>query len=242
MAQQLNLFDARFAPQPQRFSARQGALAMLAMLATSGVAAGGLRWAAARAADESRDIERQTAPLRSQRQALAENTQDRSPDATDMAGKAKPRTSASGALLGARSVPAQELAQLRAMDAGQRRITTALNAGIAGASEGHAEYLEALARRASPMLWITGFSMADDGSSIELAGRMTDASAITDYLRSLNAEPRFKGRPFAQLSLKSVDSAGSGAAYTEFLLLSKSTHAVTPAPANAAGYAGASPP
>ena len=227
MAQQLNLLAARFAPQPQRFSARQGALAMLAMLVASGMAAGGLRWAAARAADDSRDIERQMVPLRAQRQALDENTADHSPAGSSETGRAKPRTSASGAVLSGRSVPALELAQLRAMEAGQRRISAALNAGIAGASEGHAEYLEALARRASPTLWITGFSMADDGSSIELAGRMTDASAITDYLRSLNAEPRFKGRPFAQLSLKSIETPGAGSAYTEFLLLSKPTNSST---------------
>ena len=41
---------------------------------------------------------------------------------------------------------------------------------------------------------------------------------LTDYLRSLNGEPRFKGRPFAQLSLKSVDSSGASTPFTEFAL------------------------
>ena len=58
---------------------------------------------------------------------------------------------------------------------------------------------------------------------------MTDAAVLTDYLRSLNAEPRFKGRPFAQLSLKAVD--GAGGVYTEFALRSVASSAqATPPP------------
>jgi hypothetical protein len=117
----------------------------------------------------------------------------------------------------------QELAQLRALDAGQRRTVAALESGLAGARDGPADYLVALARQASATLWITGFAVSDDGSAVELDGRMTDAAAFTDYLRSLNAEPRFKGRPFAQLSLKSVDSSGASLPYTEFALRSNAT-------------------
>ena len=108
-------------------------------------------------------------------------------------------------------------------------IGAALAAGLAGAHEGHADYLVALARRASASLWITGFAVSEDGTAIELEGRMTDATVLTDYLRSLNAEPRFKGRPFAQLSLKAVD--GAGGVYTEFALRSVASSAqATPPP------------
>ena len=193
MAQQLNLFDARFAPQALRFSARQALLALALLLALSVAASQGLRWATSRASAQTQTVSASLAALRAQQQARSASA----PVGVDA-----------------------ELAQLRLRDAGQRRIGAALDAGLAGAREGHADYLLALARKASPALWITGFSVADDGQTIELEGRMIDAAVLTDYLRSLNAEPRFKGRPFAQLSLRAVDSPGTGSPYTEFALRS----------------------
>ena len=200
MTQQLNLLDARFAPQSLRFSARQGALALLLVLAGSTLAAQALGWASRSAAREAREIEASMLPLKAQRQALAR--------------------------VDAGSVAA-ELVQLQALETGQRRIGAALASGLAGAREGHADYLTALARQASAALWITGFAVSEDGSAIELEGRMSDANVLADYLRSLNAEPRFKGRPFAQLSLKAVD--GAHGAYTEFSLRSAISSAINSA-------------
>lgn len=193
MAQQLNLFDARFAPQSLRFSAHHGLLAvggtvLLVMLAT-----GGLRWATHRADTAARQALAEQAPLRAQVAALG---------------------AASGAQAG------RELLHLQATEAGQRRIRGALEGGAAGAREGHAEYLLALARQASAAVWITGFSVSDDGSAVELEGRMADTAQFTDYLRGLNAEARFKGRPFAQLNLKATDASGSSLPHTEFALRS----------------------
>ena len=206
MTQQLNLLDARFTPQSLRFSARQGALALLLVLAGSALAAQALGWASRSAARETREIEASLLPLKAQHQALAR--------------------------VDAGSVAA-ELAQLQALEAGQRRIGAALAAGLAGAREGHADYLAALARHASAALWITGFAVSEDGGAIELEGRMSDANVLADYLRSLNAEPRFKGRPFAQLSLKAVDGANGG--YTEFSLRSATSLTTRSAAPSATG-------
>jgi len=196
MAQQLNLFDPRLAPPSLPFSARHGlsALAAIALITVLGVQ--GLRWAAQRAGAQAQALDAEMAPLQARRQAVM----------------ASGAASASG-----------ELAQLRTLETGQRRIAVALASGLAGASEGPADYLVALARQASGALWITGFAVSDDGKAVELEGRMTDAAVLSDYLRSLNAEPRFKGRPFAQLSLKSVDSSGTGMPYTEFSLRSSAS-------------------
>ena len=202
MAQQLNLFDARFAPQALRFSARQGLLALGLVLAASLAASNALRWAESRASAEAQQVVASLATLRAKQQARSASA----PVGTEA-----------------------ELAQLRTLDAGQRRIGAALDAGLAGAREGHADYLVALARKASAALWITGFSVADDGQTIALEGRMSDAAALTDYLRSLNAEPRFKGRPFAQLSLRAVDSTGAALPYTEFALRSSAGNAAASA-------------
>ncbi|MES2715393.1 MAG: PilN domain-containing protein [Pseudomonadota bacterium] len=193
MAQQLNLFDARFSPQRLRFSARQGGLALAATLVLAWGGAQALLWAADRVQAEAQATQAGMAPLRAKLDALSARR---------------------GAGADA------ELARLRALDGSQRQVQAALDAGAAGVRDGHADLLLALARQASGQLWITGLGVSDDGSAIDLDGRMTDSSVLTDYLRRLNAEPRFKGRPFAQLTLKSADTNGERLPYTEFTLRS----------------------
>jgi hypothetical protein len=115
-----------------------------------------------------------------------------------------------------------ELDRLRALDAGQRRVQAALQAQAGGRLVGYTPYFMALSRQVQPSLWITGFGVGGDGESLELRGRMVDASALPGYLRQLNGEAQFKGRAFAQLSLKAADAHGEPAAgYTEFVLRSK---------------------
>lgn len=195
MAQQLNLLETRFARQTLRGSARQGLGLVAGALLLAWAIGQGLHWSGGRAQQDAAAAEAAMLPLRAQLMARAASAS--APDDT-----------------------AAEIQRLKALDAGQRRIRDALDAGVAGHREGHADYLVALARQASDQLWITGFSVAEDGGAIELDGRMADASALTTYLRQLNAEPRFKGRPFAQLSMKSVDSRGAALPYTEFSLRS----------------------
>lgn len=195
MAQQLNLFDARFSPRPLRWSARQGATAVACCLGLGALATIGLHWAA-------HDALRKTRQLDAQSERLRQRLLDK-----------------------ARQVPAapardldQELARLKALESGQRRIRAALDAGVAGSREGHAEYLVSLARQASAQVWITGFSVSEGGEALALDGRMTDASALADYLRGLHAETRFRGRPFAQLNLQAVTGSDGQPLYTEFSL------------------------
>lgn len=201
MSQQINLLDARFAPQRLRYSALHGGLALAGVLLLGLLAAQGLRLAAARSSDQARAAQTALAPLRAQAEAL----NARQPAGADA-----------------------EIARLRAVEAGQRQVRAALDAGAAGVRDGHAGLLQALARQASAQLWITGLAVSDDGSAIDLEGRMTDSSVLADYLRRLNDEPRFRGRPFAQLTLKSASSNGERLPYTEFVLRS------TPAIAGAA--------
>ena len=195
MAQQLNLLDPRFAPRSLRFSAQQGLLAVAGALLLTVLASAGLHWASEQAVAAGRQADAERAPLRARVDALG---------------------ASAAAGIGAGS----ELQQLQTLDAGQRRIRGALAGGAAGVREGHADYLLALARQASGAVWITGFSVSDDGSSVELEGRMTDTAQLTDYLRRLNAEPRFKGRPFAQLNLKASDTNSAALPHTEFALRS----------------------
>ena len=105
-----------------------------------------------------------------------------------------------------------ELTRLRGVEAGQQRITTALESGQAGVARGYSEFLLALSRQSLAPLWLTRFSVGADGQTLELGGRMNDPGVLPDYLRRLNAEPMFRGRDFAQLSLKTLASAGAGSA------------------------------
>lgn len=129
-----------------------------------------------------------------------------------------------------RSIPAAELARLRAVESAQERVRAALDSGLVGDTLGYSRYLLALSRQMRGKLWLTDFSVAPDGRSLELGGRMTDPRELPDYLSRLNAEPLFKGREFAQLSLKAMvpgnatDSArraeNIGPDYAEFVLRS----------------------
>ena len=110
--------------------------------------------------------------------------------------------------------------RLRALEDHQQRVRAALASGAAGAPDGYTPYLKALSRQAQSSLWITGFAVAAEGDAIELEGRMLHASVLPGYLRRLNAEERFNGRPFAQLQLHTPDS-GSEAGFTAFTLRSQ---------------------
>ena len=136
---------------------------------------------------------------------------------------AMPATLPAPAAVAATSTPATlqaELQRLRALEQHQQRVRAALGSGAAGAPDGYTPYLKALSRQAQGSLWITGFAVAAEGDAIELEGRMLDASVLPGYLRRLNAEERFNGRPFAQLQIRALDGPAD-AGITEFALRSQ---------------------
>lgn len=235
MAQQINLFDSRFAPQKLPFGSRQALLAALCAMALALLASLALQWAARDSALQAQVLEQRLAVQRVPVQVKG-NLAGPNHAATSGSTNASSNGRANGPTTGSANDPAidpamdrsdsgDEVSRLRQLEAGQRRIRAALDGGAAGARDGHAQYLVALARQASGALWITGFAVSDNGQAITLEGRMTEPSVLADYLRRLNAEPRFKGRPFAQLSLTSVEAGVNGAAhgFTEFVLRSRAS-------------------
>lgn len=194
MAQQINLIDLRLMPRTVAFGGQHALYGALAVLALGTVAAVTLQ-----------GLSHQTSLATSQLQQQASTLQ-----------------AAASAPVAHSADAGAELDRMRLLDAGQRRVQAALEAGVAGDREGPADYFKALARQAQSQVWITGFSVADNGNSIELEGRMAQAEQLTDYLRKLKHEPRFNGRSFAQLALNGMDK-GSGAPlpYTEFALRSR---------------------
>ncbi len=201
--QALDLFDPALRPQRERWRAVHGLWAVAAALAFALLLSAALDAWSVRRRDEAARLEQQVA---SERQLMGRN-------------------GGVPGLADANRARAAELQRLRAQDAAQRRVHAALDAQAAGQKEGYTAYLMALSRQAHPALWITGFGVGADGQSLELQGRMTDAAVLPDYLRRLNGEAQFKGRSFAQLSLKAADprDAAVPAGITEFTLRSVST-------------------
>jgi len=193
VTQQINLADPRLLPQTVAFGARHALIGVLAVLAFGALASGGLQVQAARLTAQTRVLP--AAPVGA--------------------------TPAARGPVQVAAAIAAEIELLRQVEAGQRRMRDALDAGVAGVREGPAEYFVALSRQAQGAVWITAFGIGEDGSSLELEGRMTGPHLLADYLRRLNSEPRFRGRPFAQLSLNGVAPNDGGALpYTEFALRS----------------------
>ena len=69
---------------------------------------------------------------------------------------------------------------------------------------GYSDFLVALGRQSQAGLWITNLRVRGDGRDVELTGRMTNPSALPQYLRRLEQEDRFKGRRFAQIEMRDI--------------------------------------
>lgn len=195
MAQQINLFVPELRA-PRRVATARQALALAAFVVCgSAIVSALLQWQAREHTQRGAVLQQQAAQLQLQlaaRQASAPTTR----------------------------VSTQEVERLRQIAAAQQRVQQAL----AGAPESGAQpsdYLLAFARQAQPSVWLTGFSLSGADRALEIRGRMVDASALPEYLRRLNAEPRFKGRSFAQLEIRSTPGPGESASpYPEFVLRS----------------------
>ncbi len=184
MAQQINLYDPALRPLRDAFTAQ----ASLLWAAGAALLAMAAAW------------------------ALHLGTPSQAPTLNPLASQA--------AAAGAASTPAAplsgaaaELQRLHDFEAHQRRVHAAILDGGLGARSGHAEYLRALARQAQPQVWLTGFSVKPETKALEIDGQTLDASALPAYLRRLNSEERFKGRPFAHLHIRQPpagDGAGAG--------------------------------
>jgi Fimbrial assembly protein (PilN) len=193
MSQQINLMHAGLQRRTEPFNSVHAALAVVAAALLTAGAAGLLHMQSARSAAQAGTIE-------SDFNALQARAAD----------------------VGAGQIASQqaaELQRLRRAEASQRQLRAAIDSGNVGSTQGYAQYFTALARQSQPTLWITGFAVAADGAALELQGRMADPRMLPDYLRRLNTEPLFKGREFAQLSLKAVEASAAGpGGYTEFAL------------------------
>lgn len=193
MPQHINLLDASLQRQRETLGSITGIVAVLATFGVSVALAMGLQSFSAKSQAQSVVLEQDLAALQARVATLGTTAPSRQ---------------------------AIELARLRSVDAGQRRLRAALDSGQAGSTHGYSEYFLALSRQTQGTLWLTGFTVAADGRALEIGGRMNDPRQLPDYLRRLNSEPLFKGREFAQLNLKTIEPAAPLGGYAEFALRS----------------------
>jgi hypothetical protein len=183
VAQQINLYDPALRPQRDAFTAQSSLLWAVGAALLASALAWGLHW----------------------------RTPSNLPVLTATSASTAPASAASAAAAPL-SAAASELQRLRDFEAHQRRVQAAILDGALGARSGHAEYLRALARQAQPQVWLTGFSIKPETNAIEIDGQALDASALPAYLRRLNSEERFKGRPFAHLHIRQASTEGAAGA------------------------------
>jgi len=204
MPQQLNLYARSLCQSRQAHALGRMLMLQGGLGALAVVVGAGLQW-------HTRQIQRDTAQLMAQADARR------------------------SALLPATSHPTEQaqrdqLRRLRDREAAVQRLQVLLDNGSAGRREGYVDYLEALARQTHAAVWITGLKLQGSDDAIEIRGRMTDPAMLPGYLRSLQAEPRFKGRTFATLQIRpggASSQATDGIAsdtwpdYSEFTLSSQ---------------------
>lgn len=219
MPQSINLYSPALC-QYRRSDALGRVLQLQALLVAAGLALGaGLQWHGHQMRLQARDLAVRTEERRSGLTQVAATRPDQQPLRL-------------------------QLQRLRDREAATRRLQDLLDSGSAGRRAGYSADLEALARRAHAAVWITGLQLQGSDDTIEIRGRMTDPAVLPEYLRHLQAEPRFRGRTFSTLQIRRggvEDDAARGLddapspGYSEFRLSSQpSSQPLNPAAATTA--------
>lgn len=179
MTHYINLYDPALLRRREWLTATNLAFAVAAVFLVMLLWGGWARFDAARLAEQAAALDSQVKAAREQSVALAGQ-------------------------LGARKAdPALELsvAAARELLGVRREIRDALGQGVASAAAGQADYLRGLARQTVANLWLTEFSIGPEGTRMEIHGRTLDPATLPEYIHRLNAEPAFRGRRFAALSV-----------------------------------------
>lgn len=181
MSQQINLFNPLFMRQEKYFSTRtmMQSLALIAL---------GLIAIYAYALWQSNDLRRLAAGYGSQLAAQREQF-------VSLTGQGRSK------LLEA------EVARLEA-DLGSRRSALHLmQGGGLGNTDGFARYFAAFARHPVRGVWLTGFSVGDNGNVLNIRGRVLHPDLLPAYLKALNEEDVMRGRLVTELKLVARDDS-----------------------------------
>lgn len=197
MSQQINLYDPALLRRRELLTVTNLAATVLVLLLAMGGWGAALRARLAELNGESLSVESLDKGLQDQMTAMAKQVAGIKPD---------PR-------LAAALDSARELLGLR------NEVVATLKKGLGSESVSFAEYLRGLARQTPHGLWLTGFSIGADGTSMEIRGRMTDPALLPEYIRRLDGEKAFKGRAFAELRVSPGKTESASVPFHEFVLV-----------------------
>lgn len=219
MAQQINLYDARFERRRDWLALHYVAGLTGALAVLVGVSGYLVRLGLPALTAQAAIAESQIEAVRAQVAKLEGQVAERKPDPGLIR-----ELEATQRLLGVRS---EALAVLR----------RSLGPGIYT----FADYLRGFARQSVNGLWLTGFSIAADGNEMEIRGRTIDPALLPEYIRRLNREAAFQGQTFAALKLEAAKSAKPAATGTAVTTeIPPAWHEFTLVPTHAPQASGAS--
>ncbi len=191
MSQQINLFNPVFLKQKHYFSA-------LTMVQALGVVLAGALGIYAFEFHQNRTLER----------ILADTDRQISTQREQML-----RFSREFSSQGASHALINELTRAEERLEQRTNLLADLKTGVGGNAEGFSGYLGALARQATPGVWLTGLEIGAKDSALVIRGRALDSQMVPTYIRSLNREAPMAGRPIGELRMtaKGEPSAAPGA-------------------------------
>lgn len=181
MSRQINLYDARFLPKRDLFSAHNLLLGALASVFVVTLGAAVTRWNIASQQEQAKSVHTSLLAERAAFAALTSALAARKPDL---------------------ALQAEVLDLEQGMKSSQDALVL-----LEGMTKNQqlpvvGEMMRAFARVAGEGLWLTGFTVQDGGEQLEIRGRMVDQALLPNYLKRLEAESVFHGRRFSALDMK----------------------------------------
>jgi Tfp pilus assembly protein PilN len=106
-----------------------------------------------------------------------------------------------------------EIARAEATAKNWQELLSRLNGTGIGNTEGHAKFLEALARQHAEGVWLTHIIAGDaGGGEFALEGRVVRPDLLAGYIQMLNREDALRGKAIGQLSVSEKTEAAAPAA------------------------------
>lgn len=100
-----------------------------------------------------------------------------------------------------------EVARLEADVRARRAALDMLQGGGLGDTDGFSRYFAAFARHSMRGVWLTGFSVGDNGNVLSIRGRVLHPDLVPAYLKALNEEDVMRGRLVTELKLVAKDES-----------------------------------
>lgn len=218
MKPQINLYNPQLRSAREIFSFR---VLMIGVAGVLALAALGYAWYALQAGDrerQARELDARLQAMREETVALSKAIGERGPNPALM----------------------EKQKRLEARHAEMEAVRAALEQLTGASAAGFSEFLRAFARQTMQGVWLTGLSVAADGSEMHIDGRTANPDLVPAYIARLNSEPLLQGRSFAQFTVRQppVEAAPAAAkspaqgqqaapAYHEFRLVSSLANGVS---------------